>query len=58
MSGNREAYTYLPRSIVDFPDPEEVCVIMRKAGIVSIEIHRLTFGVATIHVGNKDNCSR
>ncbi len=53
VSGNKEAYTYLPQSIVEFPSPEEVRQIMHNAGIIDVEIHRLTFGIATVHVGTK-----
>ncbi len=53
VSGNKEAYTYLPQSIMEFPSPEEVRQIMHNAGIINVEIHRLTFGIATVHAGTK-----
>ena len=53
VSGNREAYTYLPQSIEEFPSPEEVRQIMHDVGIVDVEIHCLTLGIATVHIGTK-----
>ncbi len=53
ISGNREAYIYLPDSILEFPPPEEVKRIMERAGLEKVETYRLSFGAATVHVGIK-----
>ena len=53
ISGKKEAYTYLPHSILEFPPPEEVKRIMEGAGLEKVETYRLTFGAATVHVGIK-----
>lgn len=53
MSGRREAYTYLPESILEFPPPEELKGIMEGAGLEKVETYRLTLGAATVHVGTK-----
>ena len=53
ISGNREAYTYLPRSIAEHIAPEEVKDLMRDAGFQEVEIHRLFYGTATVHAGKK-----
>lgn len=53
VSGNREAYTYLPKSIMEFPSPEEVREVMQRAGMEKVESFRLTFGIATVHTGVK-----
>jgi demethylmenaquinone methyltransferase/2-methoxy-6-polyprenyl-1,4-benzoquinol methylase len=53
ISGNREAYTYLPRSIAEHIAPEEVGNLMQDAGFREVEIHRISFGTATVHVGKK-----
>ncbi|MEE8469971.1 MAG: bifunctional demethylmenaquinone methyltransferase/2-methoxy-6-polyprenyl-1,4-benzoquinol methylase UbiE [Dehalococcoidia bacterium] len=55
ISGSREAYTYLPESIMGFPSPVEVQEIMQKAGIQKVETYSLTFGIATVHAGIKEN---
>lgn len=53
VSGKREAYTYLPESILEFPSPEEVARMMQAAGLPRVKTYRLTFGAATVHVGVK-----
>jgi len=54
VSGRWDAYSYLPRSILEFPSPEEVQKVMEAAGWSDVEIHRLTFGAATVHMGMKE----
>ncbi len=53
ISGRREAYAYLPQSILEFPSPEEIAGIMQEAGLQDVEVHRLALGAATVHVGVK-----
>jgi demethylmenaquinone methyltransferase/2-methoxy-6-polyprenyl-1,4-benzoquinol methylase len=53
ISGSREAYTYLPQSILEFPSPQEVKEIMEEAGLQGVETYRLTLGSATVHAGIK-----
>jgi demethylmenaquinone methyltransferase/2-methoxy-6-polyprenyl-1,4-benzoquinol methylase len=54
ISGKWDAYTYLPRSILEFPSPQEVQKVMEAAGWREVEIHRLTFGTATVQIGVKE----
>jgi demethylmenaquinone methyltransferase/2-methoxy-6-polyprenyl-1,4-benzoquinol methylase len=54
ISGKWNAYTYLPRSILEFPSPQEVQKEMEAAGWCNVEIHRLTFGTATVQTGVKE----
>lgn len=51
LGSSTEAYRYLPASIEAFPDPEQVATVMRDSGFAGVRYERLTFGVATIHVG-------
>ena len=51
VSGHRTAYTYLPRSVANFPVEEELAARMTRAGFAEVHWRRLTFGVAAIHVG-------
>ena len=51
ISGDRAAYEYLPRSVDKFEAVEDIAVIMERAGLEKIEVHRLMFGVAVVHVG-------
>jgi demethylmenaquinone methyltransferase/2-methoxy-6-polyprenyl-1,4-benzoquinol methylase len=53
ISGDKEAYLYLPRSIMEFPSAEEVKAIMEKAGLVRVHFRFLTWGVVAVHVGTK-----
>jgi len=53
VSGNREAYRYLPRSIAELIPPQEVKRLMERVGLQGVEFHRLYFGVATVHAGTK-----
>ena len=53
VSGHRTAYTYLPRSVANFPVEEELAARMTAAGFRDVRWESLTFGVAAIHVGTK-----
>ena len=53
ISGTREAYTYLPNSIMEFPSPEAVSIVMEKAGLRDVQTCSLTFGAATVHEATK-----
>lgn len=53
ISRNREAYAYLPRSIMEFPSSFEIKRIMRKVGLRDIMVYPLTFGVATTYIAIK-----
>ena len=53
ISGHRTAYTYLPKSVANFPVEEELAARMRSAGFTSVTWTSLTFGVAAIHIGER-----
>ncbi|MBI5167203.1 MAG: bifunctional demethylmenaquinone methyltransferase/2-methoxy-6-polyprenyl-1,4-benzoquinol methylase UbiE [candidate division NC10 bacterium] len=53
ISGNPEAYTYLPRSVSQFPSPEELRDLMLQAGFHQVGYHLLTGGIVAVHVGVK-----
>jgi len=54
ISPNRlEAYSYLPESVLAFPEREALARRMEAAGLRDVAIHRLTFGVATLYLGRK-----
>ena len=53
VSGSKSAYTYLPESVFAFPEKEKFVEIMANAGFKNCSYKRLTFGVASIYVGNK-----
>ena len=51
ISGDRGAYEYLPRSVDRFEDVEDIGRIMGRAGLRDVQVRRLAFGSAVIHVG-------
>jgi len=53
FSGNREAYRYLPESVMQFPDYEQFMDLLKDAGFPSVRCIRLTGGIACIYAGMK-----
>lgn len=52
LSGDREAYTYLNVTVETFPYGTAFCALMKQAGLVNVQYHPLTFGIATIYQGD------
>lgn len=50
---SQQAYDYLPESVGEFPAGQQMAQRMRDAGLHSVSIHPLTFGIATLYVGVK-----
>jgi demethylmenaquinone methyltransferase/2-methoxy-6-polyprenyl-1,4-benzoquinol methylase len=53
VSGHRTAYTYLPASVANFPDRDELATRMKAAGFTNVRWRSVTFGIAAIHVGER-----
>ncbi len=53
VSGSRDAYSYLPESIKNFPSAEELVGAMRSAGFARVEFDRMTGGAVALHLGRK-----
>jgi demethylmenaquinone methyltransferase/2-methoxy-6-polyprenyl-1,4-benzoquinol methylase len=53
FSKNRQAYSYLPSSVMQFPDSHQFMDMMRRAGLSEIKQRKLSFGIATIYTGMK-----
>lgn len=53
VSGDLEAYRYLPHSTVGFPLPKELQRMMELAGLRNVFYRELMFGSVAIHVGTK-----
>jgi demethylmenaquinone methyltransferase/2-methoxy-6-polyprenyl-1,4-benzoquinol methylase len=51
VSGERAAYTYLPRSVDRFVTPAELARLMERAGLHDVRVTRLGLGTVTVHVG-------
>jgi demethylmenaquinone methyltransferase / 2-methoxy-6-polyprenyl-1,4-benzoquinol methylase len=54
VSGNREAYRYLPASSEAFLDAETLASRMASAGFHEVGFQRRMFGTIAIHWGNKE----
>jgi demethylmenaquinone methyltransferase / 2-methoxy-6-polyprenyl-1,4-benzoquinol methylase len=50
---SQEAYNYLPASVGQFPQGEELAKRFRAAGLSDVQYHPFTFGVATLYIGKK-----
>ena len=53
VSGNRGAYTYLPESVMKFPQGRAFLDIMVRCGFQGVARHKLTFGIASLYTGKK-----
>ena len=53
VSKDSSAYTYLPESVMAFPDGEDFFNVLEKAGFLKYTQYRLTFGIATIYIAYK-----
>lgn len=53
VAGDREAYTYLPRSVAAFVSPTALAQLMEAAGLEDVRYRLLGFGTVALHVGRK-----
>ncbi|MCI9608259.1 MAG: bifunctional demethylmenaquinone methyltransferase/2-methoxy-6-polyprenyl-1,4-benzoquinol methylase UbiE [Muribaculaceae bacterium] len=53
ISGDSDAYTYLPKSIAAVPQGEAMLDLMRGAGLVDARCRRFTFGVCSMYTAIK-----
>ena len=54
ISRNKDdAYGYLPRSVMKFPNCDALKTVMEQCGLTDVQFHRKTFGIVSIHVGKK-----
>lgn len=51
ISGDKSAYTYLPRSVMSFPDNEAFLKLLRDAGFTNERQKKLSGGIASIYYG-------
>ena len=51
VSGDKNAYRYLPRSVVHFPQYQEFCAELSTAGFSMARSHSFTGGVAVLYTG-------
>ena len=54
ISRNKDdAYGYLPRSVMKFPDCDALKAVMEQCGLTDVQYYRKTLGIVAIHVGKK-----
>lgn len=53
LSGDGEAYTYLPASVSSFPDGAAMAAALQRAGLEAVRTRPLTGGVATLYEGRR-----
>ena len=56
-SNKDDAYSYLPASVLEFPDGEELAAKLRSHGLEDVRWYPFTFGIATLYVGTKGSGS-
>ncbi|QDU62120.1 UbiE/COQ5 methyltransferase [Planctomycetes bacterium Pan216] len=54
---SHDAYHYLPNSVLEFPDGPEMVSLLESMGLKNAKAHPLTFGIATLYVGQKPRAS-
>ena len=57
ISGNKKAYAYLRDSVLGFPEGNDFIKIMENSGSVNNSQIRLSGGIATIYIGQKQKSS-
>src|SRR5512140_1360559 len=55
VSNHGDAYSYLPESVFRFPEGEEFLRILRRVGFTDVRQERLTFGIASIYTGIRND---
>ncbi len=55
ISKDMSAYTYLPESVLDFPQYEELCNEMKSVGFGKVNFQPLTGGVAVLYTAKKES---
>jgi len=53
VSGNADAYRYLPDSTQAFKGPDELAQVMQQTGFANVHYKMFMFGTVAIHVGQK-----
>jgi demethylmenaquinone methyltransferase/2-methoxy-6-polyprenyl-1,4-benzoquinol methylase len=53
VSKHRDAYTYLPESVLDFPEPDALARRLEGAGFSNVGYEVLTGGICALHHGTR-----
>jgi len=53
VSKHRDAYTYLPESVREFPDPDTFARRLEDAGFSDVRYELLSSGICAVHYGTR-----
>ncbi|TET50966.1 MAG: ubiquinone/menaquinone biosynthesis methyltransferase [Anaerolineales bacterium] len=53
LSGQRQAYRFLPQSVERFQTPDELRITMEMAGLTKVRHHTMSWGTVALHVGER-----
>src|SRR5690242_7822667 len=53
ISGSPSAYMYLPSSVAQFPDQQQLVALIEQAGFDQVSYENLTGGIAALHLGRR-----
>jgi demethylmenaquinone methyltransferase/2-methoxy-6-polyprenyl-1,4-benzoquinol methylase len=53
ISGDKEAYSYLPRSVEEFDEKIDMRELLRNSGFIKIDIYNLTLGIVQVIIATK-----
>lgn len=53
VSGQKDAYRYLPKSVLNFPKPDKFCQMLSEAGFREVKAYSYTFGLCRMFIGVK-----
>ena len=53
VSGHKEAYRYLPKSILAFPKEDVIVPLLRSVGFKNVKVRKFTFCVCVLYVASK-----
>lgn len=53
VSKHKDAYTYLNKTVEEFPYGDEFLKLMKNAGFKNLQCKSLTFGIAMLYIGDK-----
>ncbi len=57
LSTDKNAYTYLPESVLKFPSAAEFANVMCRAGLTSIRYQQMSLGIVTLFIGTRPGLS-
>lgn len=55
LSGDSEAYSYLPQSVAEFPEGERMVAFLESVGLEEVTACPVTGGVATVYQGQRSS---